>query len=52
MKLAFILDPIAQLDPGHDSTVAIMEAAQLLGHQVWVTEIDQLSVVDGQAWAK
>ncbi|BFM38707.1 glutathione synthase [Synechocystis sp. LKSZ1] len=52
MKLAFILDPIAQLDPGHDSTVAIMEAAQILGHEVWVTEIHQLSVVDGQAWAK
>jgi glutathione synthase len=52
MKLAFILDPIAQLDPGHDSTVAIMEAAQILGHEVWVTEIHQLSVVEGQAWAK
>lgn len=51
MKLAFILDPIAKLDPGHDTTVAFMEAAQLLGHEVWITEIDGLSIVKNQAWA-
>ena len=51
MKLAFIIDPIARLDPGHDTSVAIMEAAQIMGHQVWITEANQLSVVDGKAWA-
>ncbi|NJN71430.1 MAG: glutathione synthase [Limnothrix sp. RL_2_0] len=51
MKLAFILDPIAKLDPGHDTTVAFMEAAQLLGHEVWITEIDGLSIIKNQAWA-
>ena len=51
MKLAFIIDPIALLDPGHDSSVAMMEAAQLLGHQVWITESNQLSIVGGKAWA-
>ncbi|MDJ0658495.1 MAG: glutathione synthase [Crocosphaera sp.] len=51
MKLAFIIDPIAKLNPGHDSTVAMMEAAQALGHEVWVTEVHQLSVIDGKAWA-
>ncbi|MGB2926094.1 MAG: glutathione synthase [Limnothrix sp.] len=51
MKLAFILDPIAKLDPGHDTTVAFMEAAQLLGHEVWITQIDDLSIIDNQAWA-
>ena len=50
MKLAFIIDPIAKLDPGHDSSVAMMEAAQLLGHQVWITEANQLSIVEGKAW--
>ena len=50
MKLAFIIDPIAQLDPGHDSSVAMMEAAQKLGHQVWITEASQLSIVEGKAW--
>jgi glutathione synthase len=51
VKLAFILDPIAKLDPGHDTTVAFMEAAQLLGHEVWITEIDGLSIIKNQAWA-
>ncbi len=51
MRLAFIIDPIQQLDPGHDTSLALMEAAQELGHEIWVTQIDQLSVVDGKAWA-
>lgn len=50
MKLAFIIDPIAKLDPGHDSSIAMMEAAQLLGHQVWITEANQLSIIEGKAW--
>jgi glutathione synthase len=28
-----------------------MEAAQILGHEVWVTQANWLSVVDGKAWA-
>lgn len=51
LKLAFIIDPIHQLDPGHDTSVALMEAAQVLGHQVWVTQANLLSVVAGKAWA-
>ncbi|QHU99546.1 glutathione synthase [Synechocystis sp. CACIAM 05] len=52
MKLAFIIDPLEKLDPGHDSTVAIMEAAQKLGHEVFVTSVGDLAVINGQAWAK
>ncbi|MFB8792348.1 MAG: glutathione synthase [Potamolinea sp.] len=51
MKFAFIIDPISKLDPGHDSSVALMEAAQILGHEVWVTQAHNLSVVNSQAWA-
>lgn len=51
MKLAFIIDPIALLDPGHDTSVALMEAAQKLGHEVWITQIHQLSVIGSEAWA-
>lgn len=51
MKLAFIIDPIAKLDPGHDTSVALMEAAQALGHQIWITQIQHLSVIAGKAWA-
>ncbi|MDJ0736406.1 MAG: glutathione synthase [Nostocaceae cyanobacterium] len=51
MKLAFIIDPIHQLNPCHDTSVALMEAAQILGHEVWVTQANQLTVVAGKAWA-
>jgi glutathione synthase len=51
MKLAFIIDPIAKLDPTHDSSVAMMEAAGILGHQVYVTTAEQLAVIDGRAAA-
>ncbi len=50
MKLAFIIDPISQLNPAHDSSVAMMEAAQALGHEVWITEVHQLSVIEGKAY--
>lgn len=51
MKFAFIIDPLPNLDPGHDTSVALMEAAQLLGHEVWVTQADFLSVISGKAHA-
>ncbi len=51
MKFAFIIDPIQYLDPTHDTSVALMEAALTLGHEVWVTQSHQLSVVGSQAWA-
>ncbi|KYC40304.1 glutathione synthetase [Scytonema hofmannii PCC 7110] len=51
VKLAFIIDPIHQLDPCHDTSVALMEAAQILGHEVWITQANLLAVVEGKAWA-
>ncbi|MEA5470342.1 glutathione synthase [Spirulina sp. 06S082] len=50
MKFLFIIDPISLLIPGHDSTVAMMESAQQLGHEVWITEVNRLSIIAGQAW--
>jgi glutathione synthase len=50
MKFAFIIDPIQKLIPGHDTSVALMEAAQELGHEVWVTQAENLSVIGGKAW--
>lgn len=52
MKLAFIIDPIERLDPGHDTSVALMEAADLVGHEVWITAMSDLSAIDGKTWAK
>jgi glutathione synthase len=51
VKFAFIIDPLSKLDPGHDTSVALMEAAQALGHEVWVTQAEKLSVMNSQAWA-
>jgi len=51
VKLAFIIDPIERLDPGHDTSVALMEAAQAKGHEVWITAAPLLSVVGGKALA-
>ncbi len=51
MKLAFIIDPIHLLDPCHDTSVALIEAAQILGNEVWITQANLLSVVEGKAWA-
>lgn len=51
MKFAFIIDPIEKLNPSHDTSIALMEAAQVLGHEIWITQVHQLSVIQGQTWA-
>ena len=51
MKFAFIIDPIDGLEPCHDTSVALMEAAQNLGHEVYITNFSSLSVLGGKAWA-
>jgi len=51
MKFLFIIDPIQKLDPGHDTSIALMEAAQQLDHEVWIAELGRLSVIDGRAAA-
>ncbi|MEM7769293.1 MAG: glutathione synthase [Cyanobacteria bacterium P01_A01_bin.37] len=50
MNYLFIIDPITALDPGHDTSVALMEAAQSLGHSVWIAEAKHLWVAGGKAW--
>ncbi|MEL6321065.1 MAG: glutathione synthase [Cyanobacteria bacterium J06626_14] len=50
MKYLFVIDPISALDPGHDTSVALMEAAQTLGHSIWIAETKNLWVADGKAW--
>lgn len=49
MKFAFIIDPIHLLDAGHDTSVALMEAAQAAGHEVWITQAEWLGVEAGKA---
>ena len=51
MKLAFVLDPVARLDPSGDTSIALIEAAQALGHESFVAETRELAVGDGRACA-
>ncbi|MBZ6080493.1 glutathione synthase [Streptomyces olivaceus] len=53
-RFVFVVDPLDGLLPGHDTSVALMEAAQRLGAEVWVTGTAGL-VIDragASAWAQ
>ena len=39
-----VLDPLPGLQPAHDTSVALMEAAQQRGHEVWAATIADLAV--------
>lgn len=50
--LVFVIDEISRLLPAHDTSVALMEAAQARGHRVLVTTTAELGFSDGQATAR
>ncbi len=52
LTMVFIADPVSSLTPAHDTSVAIMEAAQRRGHHILVTTASALSVRDGRAGAR
>ena len=47
MQQLFLTDPLSRLRPAKDSSVALMQAAQGAGSQVWWAEPRQLQAVDG-----
>src|SRR5262249_7918304 len=49
MRFAFVVDPLASLDPATDTSVGLMLAAQERGVDVWVTEAGFLEAVNGRA---
>lgn len=51
MKIGFVMDPIHTLKAYKDSTVAMIEAALKLGHQVYVMEITDLFIEQGKAFS-
>jgi glutathione synthase len=54
MRFLFVIDPLASLVPGHDTSVSLMEAAQRRGAEVWVARAADL-VIHGTraaAWAR
>lgn len=50
--MVVIADPLPTLLPAHDTTVAIMEAAQRRGHSILMTTVPELSVQNGRAAAR
>lgn len=52
LDVLVVADPVPGLNPAHDTTVAIIEAAQQAGHRVWVTTASDLSVDAGRPVAR
>lgn len=51
MRLGIVLDPLEHLDPSGDTSLALIEAAQALGHESFVAETRDLTIMDGRAQA-
>lgn len=52
LSVLVIADPVAGLNPAHDTSVALMEAAQTRGHTVWTTTAAGLVADGGEAFAR
>ena len=52
MRFAFIVDPLPGLEPCHDTSVALMEAAQRLGVELWVAAPEDLGLEGGAPVAR
>jgi glutathione synthase len=51
MRIGVLLDPLERLDPSGDTSLALIEAAQALGHESFVAETRELTIVGGRAHA-
>lgn len=52
MNLLFVVDPLETLLPGHDTSVALMQAAQRSGYTVWTCTVGDLQVRQNRAAAR
>ncbi len=50
MQVAFIVDPLPQLQVGHDTSVTLMEALQNRGHRIFCLGITDLYLDQGETW--
>jgi len=51
MKIGIVIDPIESIKAYKDSTVAMIEAALNLGHEVYVTQVNELYIEQGHAYS-
>lgn len=54
MRFLFVVDPLADLVPEHDTSIVLMEAVQRLGMEAWVAGPSDLAIAREQvtAWAR
>lgn len=52
MKFAFIMDPPEYIKPYKDSSLALMQAARDLGHEVYYLVQPDLYIADRKAWGR
>ncbi len=52
IRLVVVMDPIEAINPGKDSTLAILLAAQANGWQLFYAELKDLWLRDGIAWGR
>ncbi len=50
MQVAFIVDPLPQLQVNHDTSIALMEALQKRGHRIFCLGIRDLYLDQGETW--
>lgn len=50
MQVAFIVDPLPQLQVSHDTSVALMEALQKRGHRIFCLGLADLYWDQGETW--
>lgn len=48
----FLMDPLESVNPGTDTTYALMHAARRRGHSVWFAEVTSLELQQGIPWAR
>jgi len=52
LDLLFIVDPLSQLDPARDSSIALMQSARRRGHRVDDAEMSELTLRGADAWVR
>ena len=52
MKLAFLVDPLGELKPRKDSSIAMMREASRRGHEVFAFELPAMRVEEGAVVAR
>lgn len=52
MSVLVVADPLAGLDPRIDASIGLVDAAQRLGHDVWICTPEDLSARDGRVRAR